>query len=272
MSEGNNFKLDITKTQSDVNQNNPPLVFVHGVCHSSWCWQENYVPFFSRNGWDTYSFSLRGHGQSQGRNQLNQFGLTDYVYDLLSVIDILEEPPIVIGHSMGGIITQLLMSQFPQKISGAVLLATMPSGGVTFWETLRLFLSLKGMLNLSRLLKEKPIAAREVRKLPFFSGRIGIDQATQYMSLLQTESARALSEIPKFLTTGGSQSFPLLVLGSKQDLIFGRKAVERTAKHYNTQAIVLEEGCHDLMLDPLWEKSAQCILEWLQSSQFEKKP
>ncbi|WP_419709658.1 alpha/beta hydrolase [Pseudomonas sp. NFX224] len=260
------FMLDVIKTTSEEKRSKGTIIFVHGVCHSAWCWLENYAPFFADNGWNSYALSLRGHGQSQGRDQLDQFGLSDYVSDVLSVVNELEEPPIVIGHSMGGAITQLLMTQFPEKIAGAVLLASMPPGTPDPWERLRLLRYPTGVLALFRLINQKPVSASGVAKSPFFSNRISKEKASGYLEHLQTESRRALSELSKFQTAGGAQPFPLLVLGSRQDLIFGNGAIERTAKHYKTQATVLREGCHDLMLDPMWEQSAHCILDWLNSS------
>ena len=41
-------------------EKNPPLVFVHGSYHAAWCWDEHWLPFFSRFGFDCYSVSLLG--------------------------------------------------------------------------------------------------------------------------------------------------------------------------------------------------------------------
>jgi hypothetical protein len=70
-------------------------------------------------------------------------------------------------------------------------------------------------------------------------------------------------------TKGGQQPFPLMVLGSKRDYLFGEKALKTTAKHYLTEAIILNEGCHDLMLDPNWLQSAEYIGSWLEYSYSE---
>lgn len=56
---------------------------------------------------------------------------------------------------------------------------------------------------------------------------------------------------------------PLLVLGSRQDYLFGASILQRTAAHYQTETVILEQGCHDLMLDPDWANSAGHIADWL---------
>lgn len=40
----------------------PPLLFVHGSYHSSWCWAEHFLPYFSSLGYAVYAVSLRGTG------------------------------------------------------------------------------------------------------------------------------------------------------------------------------------------------------------------
>lgn len=40
----------------------PPLLFVHGSYHSSWCWAEHFLPYFASLGYPCYAVSLRGTG------------------------------------------------------------------------------------------------------------------------------------------------------------------------------------------------------------------
>ncbi len=244
----------------------PPLLFVHGVCHGAWCWDEFFLRHFAEAGWDSYAVSLRGHAGSEGREQLHEFGLQDYVDDVFSVASQLDRKPIVIGHSMGGGITQLAMRREPERLAGAVLFASMPPGWISFWESLRTLRSLKGIKATHKLLSGQAVTADEVQLMPFMGGRITREQAARFAPLLQPESKRAVEEIPKVKTAAGPVPFPLLVMGARSDLIFGARAVQRTAAHYGTEAIVLDRGCHDLMLDPLWRESADVILDWLRRS------
>ncbi len=56
-----------------------PVLFLHGAFAGAWCWEPNFMPYFSARGHDCYALSLRGHAGSQGRERLNQFGIGDYV-------------------------------------------------------------------------------------------------------------------------------------------------------------------------------------------------
>ena len=80
---------------------NHPLLFLHGAFSGAWCWKENYLDYFASQGFECLALSLRGHGESKSHKPLDQLSLKDYQKDLFSVIDQFEEPPMVIGHSMG---------------------------------------------------------------------------------------------------------------------------------------------------------------------------
>jgi pimeloyl-ACP methyl ester carboxylesterase len=264
------FKLEIIEVKSSNKRYKTPLLFIHGAGHGAWCWEENYMPFFAEQGWDCLALNLRGHGNSKGRDQLDQFSLEDYVTDVLSVLEGRGILPIIIGHSMGGGVAQLLMSKHPEMISGVVLLASMPPGWISFVEFLRFFRYPSGCLAMQRLMQGKATTVKGIHKSPFFSKRISLSQANTYFSLLQPESKLALCDMHEMQTKGGKQVLPLMVIGSKKDYLFGEKALIKTAKHYKTDAIILNEGCHDLMLDPNWLQSAQRILAWLECSFFEE--
>lgn len=83
-----------------------PILFVHGAWHDAWCWQEHFLPYFAQHGYVAHALSFRGHGNSAGRERLRWSGIADYVTDLAQVVQRLPTPPILIGHSMGGLVVQ----------------------------------------------------------------------------------------------------------------------------------------------------------------------
>ncbi len=85
-----------------------PLVLIHGSWGSSAMWTK-YIQFLSEKGWDVYAPDLRGHGKSKGSVAGATMG--DYVADIIRTITENElENPIVIGHSMGGLIALMYAS------------------------------------------------------------------------------------------------------------------------------------------------------------------
>lgn len=84
-----------------------PLLFVHGAHVGAWCWEEHFLPWFASRGFPAYAVSLRGHGASGGRERLNRFGLADYACDLAATVAAIGRAPVLIGHSMGGMVARM---------------------------------------------------------------------------------------------------------------------------------------------------------------------
>lgn len=258
------YQLELLQEPSKRESQRPPLLFVHGVCHGAWCWRENYLPFFARQGWDSCAVSLRGHSGSEGKEELDAFGLLDFMEDVLAAAATLGRKPIIIGHSMGGGITQLTMTRHPDKIAGAMLLASMPPRWHQPAAGEGPARDPEGDMATYLLLEGQKLTPEQVQKLPFFGGQITLDQAARYAELLQTESKKARDDIQALNIPPQTLPIPVGVIGSSRDIIFGADDMHTIADHYGVTARVLDKGCHDLMLDPRWQESAQEILDWLE--------
>jgi pimeloyl-ACP methyl ester carboxylesterase len=105
----------------------PPLVFVHGAFSGAWCWRP-MMALCAEAGYDCRAVSLRGHGLSPDGAHLNRYCIDDYVDDLAQVVASLPAPPVLIGHSMGGLVAQRYLSRGP--VAALALLASVPPYGL----------------------------------------------------------------------------------------------------------------------------------------------
>ena len=71
-------------------KNQPALVFVHGA----WCWEEHFIPFFTKNGYECYTFDLPKHGASKDQKGINQYRIADYLKHLELVLAEINKPVI----------------------------------------------------------------------------------------------------------------------------------------------------------------------------------
>jgi len=79
-----------------------PLILIHGSWGAHWMWKM-YNEFFTKEGFKTYTLDLRGHGKSGG--ELAGATMDDYVSNVESVVlEMNIEEPVIIGHSMGGLV------------------------------------------------------------------------------------------------------------------------------------------------------------------------
>ncbi len=237
-------------------QRRPPLLFVHGLGHGAWCWSEHWLAAAAERGYPAYAVSLRGHGGSGGAKALGRSLMRDYVHDVMQTIAELPEPPVLIGHSMGGIIAQLVADRYPLR--GLVLLAPAPAHGAlptmltTFphrpWDVTAMVLG-----------RTMPMRADTLF--------VGLDRTTadRYVGRLGRESPWAQYEFLRRRRIGPLRA-PVLVVGARADKIIRVSDIERTAAMYGVDPVFLDGIGHDLMLDAGWDQALDTMLSWVDSA------
>ena len=255
--------LEIISREPETLTRPAPVLFVHGAWHGAWCWEEHFMPFFAAHGYSAHALSLRGHGGSDGRNGLRWTRIRGYVEDVAQVAESMEVPPIIIGHSMGGLVVQKYLET--HEAPAAVLLASVPPAGA-----LRTALSIarrhpvafvKANLALSLYpIIGTPALAREA----FFSEAIDPERLERHFNRLQDESYLAFLDMLFFdLPNPGMVSTNILVLGAEKDTIFTPYEVEATARAYRSAPEIWAGMAHDMMLEEGWQSVAERIVEWL---------
>ncbi len=242
----------------------PPLLFVHGAWHGAWCWDEHFLDFFADRGFHALALSLRGHGSSPADKRLSRCSIADYVDDVASVARTLPSPPVVIGHSMGGLVAQKYLEA--NSAPAGVLLASIPPEGVPA-ATLRLFKrypwpNAKALITGSTMAAlDTPQRARHSMFSPGTPESVVLDCVNRF----QQESRRALFIDAMFrnLPRPRRVNTPLLVLGAEHDGVFTFDEVHATARAYQTEAEIFPGIGHDMMLEPAWEIVARRIADWL---------
>jgi pimeloyl-ACP methyl ester carboxylesterase len=108
----------VSISYGEARSTRPVLVFVHGLTGS---WRE-YAPFIERftSEWHTYACDLRGHGLSS--RAPDAYRLVDYVSDVTSLVDRINAPVVLVGHSLGALVSLGTAAQRGDRIRGLVLL------------------------------------------------------------------------------------------------------------------------------------------------------
>lgn len=258
------MKLEIISKKPEGTYQKPPILFVHGAWHGAWCWNKYFLPYFAEKGFASYALSLRGHGNSDVPNSFRGMGISDYVSDVKQVIDQLPEKPVIVGHSMGGLVTQKYLED--NTLPAAVLLASVPVKGV-LGTTLRItsrhpLVFLKANLTLSLY---PVVGSLELSQEAFFSGDMEQVLVKEYFRQLQDESYRAFLDMMFFkLPKPEKVTTDLLVLGAEKDAIFTMDEVKKTAAAYGVTPEFFKEMAHDMMLEKDWQKVADRIIFWLK--------
>ncbi len=255
--------LELISHEPENPRHETPILFVHGAWHGAWCWDEFFMPYFAEQGWMVHALSLRGHGNSPGIEKMRGYSINNYVADVVEVAQQLPTLPVIIGHSMGGLITQKYLETY--HAPAGVLLASIPSSGV-FKLALRLLRHHPGpFLKTNLTLSLKPMIATQslVHEL-FFAEDMPEEEVEKYYGRLHNESFRMFLDALLFnLPKPKRVKTPLLVTGATKDAIFPVAEVKTTAKAYGTEAVFFDMA-HDMMLEAGWQDVADHIINWLE--------
>ena len=234
------------------------ILFVHGVCHASWCWEEFFVPFFEKRGYTCRAISLTGHEPGR-REPIHHLRLSRYIQDVEEAIRQSGAPPIIIGHSMGGMIVQHYLKK--GHSGKVILMSSIPPRGA--------------FLSSLRVIAKYPIALKYLAKMDLLGLFLAKDELMfgtdmprgkreAYKKQMCAESFRAYLQL--LLPARLKKKFPdqMLVIGGDQDRIFTTREFEQTARKYEADLDLIEGGAHDLMLDRRKKPVAEAMLRWLE--------
>ena len=250
------------RTASAPDSTGPPLLFVHGAYVGAWCWAEHFLPALADHGYTAHALSLRGHGASGG--SLTTASIDDFVADLRRVVARLDAPPILVGHSMGGVVVQRYLKRYDAP--GAVLMASLPPQGMAGLTFQFACADPSLWLGFGALQAFGPgfTSPRVVRRA-LFSDDVPDDRLATYASQVTQESPCALAELAGPVVTGRlPRDVRTLVVGAEEDAIVPSWAVEATARAFGTDATFVSGVAHAMMLDTGWERSLQVLVDWLE--------
>ena len=258
------MKIELISSQPKDKIHSTPLLFIHGKWHGAWCWLENFLPYFADHGYTSHAVSLRGHGESDGLQHLRWTSIADYVADVAGVAGQMGTDPVLIGHSMGGYITQKYLET--HIAPAAVLLAPIPPSGLgpATWNFFRRHPLV--FLNAILTMRLYPIVATlELAREALFSSDMPDAKVVHYQARLGDDSFRAyMDELGLNLVTPKCVKTPMLVIGAENDKLIPLKGIHSTARAYGTNAVILPNSSHDMMLGSTWQAVADRILEFLK--------
>ncbi len=248
------------------------IFFVHGMWGGAWYW-ENYKRFFEDKGYRCVATTLRYHDMDPKGlpdPRLGTTSLLDYIEDLEQEIKSLNAKPIVMGHSMGGLLAQILADRGLAK--AIVLLTPAPPSGN--WMCLkpsvvRSFWSIQMKWGFWK----KPM--RQTFNMAVYSMLHLLppeEQKATYEKFVY-ESGRAMFEIGYWFldsrtaakVDASKVTCPVLVVAGAEDRITPTSIVRAIAEKYKSVSTFKEiEGhAHWMVAEPGWEEIAAYTADWL---------
>lgn len=247
------------------------VVLVHGAFAGAWS-MENFAEMFRGRGWVCHTPNLRFHGAESARApdpRLAETSIEDYTSDMAELVEKFDSAPIIVGHSMGGVIAQKLAAKGLARaivlLNSSVIWGILPStdderavgtglmAAGPFWKTV-LHLEFEFMVT-------------------YALNRMDAPTQRAVFDRLGPESGRAIFELFFWMFDGRRTTevdsaevrCPVLVVSGAEDRGVSPCTARQIAQRYGSNATVYEApGCgHYLMLEPGWEQVAEHCAAWM---------
>ena len=249
------------------------IVMIHGMCMTGACW-ENYKTFFESRSYRCITPTLRYHDMNYNSPpdaRLGTVGLETYAADLQQTIEALDARPILMGHSMGGLLVQILAARKLAK--AAVLLTPAPPGGINalkfsvvrsfagvmtrwgFWRKPFRFSYNKAIYALMNLLP--PPDRQEIfQQMVYESGRAAFQIGYWWLDRMRAASVDA-----------GKIDCPMFIVAGRHDRITPATVIRKIARKYEAVAVYreFENHAHMVLHEPGWEAVAGATAAWLEN-------
>jgi pimeloyl-ACP methyl ester carboxylesterase len=248
------------------------IVMIHGMFGADWCW-ENFKPYFQEKYYQCHTPTLRYHDidpTDMPDPRLGTTSLSDYARDLEAYINNLDEKPIIMGHSMGGLLAQILGSRGLARYM--VLLAPASPSGInalkfsvikTFWEVLKKWgfwrnpfrLSFNAALYASMHLLPEGDQKAFYERFVYESGRVATEIG---FPLFDPKKAAKVDE--------SKVTCPVLVIAGAKDRMTPASVVQKVANKYKPVSTYkeFENHAHWVIAEPGWNKIAEFVCDWLK--------
>lgn len=244
------------------------IVLVHGMAEHSGRYQ-HLAKFLNQHHYAVYALDLIGHGQSTGpRGHLNRF--SDFTSLLDAFVTLVSDaypelPRILLGHSMGGLISASYLLENQAAFQGCVLsgpfikASEQPPKAVLL--LIRLIAKLMPRLGMLQLAAEgisrDPAVVKTYRDDPLvFTGKVTSSMLAQLFNAQRHLLAQAHRiELPLLIMHGNEDK--LAAAAGSQQLIDTVASVDK-------QLIIYDQLFHEIFNEPEQQRVFTDLLGWLQ--------
>jgi alpha-beta hydrolase superfamily lysophospholipase len=251
--------------------NSKTIVFVHGMYMNPLCW-EHWVDYYQSKGYKCLAPAWPGRDQSVDTlrkqhpdPQLSKLTLSNVLKHFTDTIKKLDEKPVIIGHSMGGLAVQLLL-QKDLAAAGVAIDSAPPMGVITAkwsflksnWPHITPFVSQNSPIEMSF----------ERFQYTFVNGLPLAEQRAAYERYVVPESRRVPRESLTARVDFKKPHPPLLVIAGSADHIIPASLNKSNFARYKSSSSVTDYKefagrTHFIIGQKKWEEVADYILAWL---------
>jgi non-heme chloroperoxidase len=245
------------------------IVMLHGANEGGWCF-DRFKTVFQSLGWTCHAPDLIGHGTKavDAAKTLVGVGMADYRAELEAFLKTVPPQPVLLGHSMGAVLAQLLAASGLAR--ALILVAPAPRSGILpptdgekklgqdlmglgpFWKTI-----INPDFDLARIYTLNRVPEAEQRAT---FDRFGPESGRAFFELFFWMFDRSGATV----VDTNAVICPVLCLVGADDRIVSPQTARATAEPYrNAKFCELQGHGHMLVLEPGADTIARRIAEWI---------
>ena len=255
-----------------------PLMFIHGAWLSSGSW-ENFSEYFAHRGFDVSAPEWpRKHGDveelREATDDIKGLGLTEIVDHYEEQIDALDGPPVLIGHSFGGLIVELLLDRGLGR--AGVAMSPAPPKGILVLPFSSLKAAAPALAHPSKWHGVVPLTLEEFT-YGFVNTFSPEDAKGAYEKYAVPETGQIFFEAgfanfhlhpPTEVHFKSDERAPLLIVGAEKDNTVPASLAKKQYEKYEksaaqTEYVEFPGRPHLMMIGEGWEEIAGRIETWL---------
>jgi pimeloyl-ACP methyl ester carboxylesterase len=258
-----------------------PAVFIHGLWLHATSW-EPWLGRFRDSGYEPVAPGWPNEPPTVEEARAHpevvaNIGIDEITAHMAQIIEGLDDAPVIVGHSFGGLIAEKLLGA--GYGSAAVAIDPAQIKGVLPLPLAQLRAGLPALGNPANLHKAVSLTSKEFRF--GFGNAISQEESDQLFErwtipspakpLFEAAVANFSVHSPAKVNTSNEERGPLLLISGTKDHTVPDVVTRSTLKQYRDSAAVTElkqfEGRgHSLTIDSGWKEVADAVLEWLQSN------
>lgn len=252
------------------------IVFITGAFVHHSCW-DNWRKFFDERGYETIApprlYKDGANAEALRKRQPEDVNLATLTLDRLinyhaEIVSSRPEKPIIIGHSFGGMMTQVLVNR--GLAAAGVAIHSFPPQGIFPYE-FSFFKAAWRALGLFTPIRKTYLMSFETWQYAFVNGMPLEEQQEAYDQLTIPESKTvSRGGLTKAASVDWSRPHvPLLLTAGGQDTIIPAHLNRRNFNRYPQNGSVTEfkempDRNHFVLGQPGWEGDAQFVYDWIQ--------
>ncbi len=236
-----------------------PVLCLHGMFAGSWAF-ERLLPMIAERGYPVSALAFRGHPPNPPLADVGRLSLIDYLDDATKAASVLDRP-IVVGHSMGGLVALLLAAR--NLVRAAVLISPAPARGIPIFSA---ELLLRMGRYLPALLASRAFIPIDADFDALVLNHVPDGDRAAIRARLVPDSGRAARQISLgAFAVPPTIGIPMLITGSEHDRFIPVSIARRMAARYGASLHVAKNHGHFLFGEPGWRDEATVMLNWIDA-------